>query len=185
MFQKALMTSRRTRSRRGLLSLASTAALAAGLLATSTSPASAAGTDSGIPATPAVGTEFTMVNYQTKECVAYDPRATSPTAGPCGLNVVLINNVWVQGSGASIRHRWTEAVRGTGTHYCLDANVAGDVYVIPCNGGTNQKWSHTAEGFLKNYATKQCLMIDSQSSWRRISTGNCATGGQDLKWAYK
>ncbi|MFK0252818.1 ricin-type beta-trefoil lectin domain protein [Streptomyces sp. NPDC090445] len=161
-----------TQVRRVLMGAAATTALLAGV----STPAAAAEFPEGV--------KFRIQNYQTKGCVS-----ASVGLGQVQAQVIpevdlctAEHAVWVQGSGDSIR----SVVRETnepGVHWCLTGSDTGRVTTEPCNGSWNQKWTHYSEGFVKNWATKLCLDVKSESP-NVVYTRGCLKH-EWQKWAFK
>lgn len=169
------------RSRNGLLGAVAAAALTVGIFATSSIAAPAVTSDVVAATSLSEGTRFVMMNYQTKGCFGYDPFSHSLVAKKYMCDESHSAR-WMQGSGNSIRHTRTEKTAGDGTHFCLDANASGQVYVLACNGGNYQKWTHYSEGFVKNWATGQCLDVTSDTDV--VYTRECLKH-EWQKWADK
>jgi hypothetical protein len=125
------------------------------------------------PAEAIEGKGWPIINYESKGCLG------DGTAGPCGY----VDQLWMHGSENSIRNWGLENLRQDGLHRCLDANAVGTVNINPCNGGNYQKWTHYSEGYLKNWATKQCLDLEIPE-WNYARTAPCNHSDQQ-KWAFK
>jgi hypothetical protein len=119
---------------------------------------------------------FRIQNYETKDCAA----ASFDTL-PCGPDIM---QMWIHGSGNSIRNWGQEQTFSGDTHYCLDADEHGAVTTNPCNGGNFQKWTHYSEGYLKNWATKQCLDMEDYN-WHGLLMTKACDHSQKQKWAFK
>lgn len=183
MLVHAVRTLSRKPFKHALLGVAATTALLAGVpvpaAAAPTAPTASAAAD--LPE----GTQFKIQNYQTKGCATAEPgfenvwAVTGPARDPfCSTE----HAIWVQGSGNSIRSRIKEKF-GVPLHWCLGANESGRVSVTPCDGGNNQKWTRYSEGFVKNWATKQCLDVESESP-EIVYTRECLKHDWQ-KWAFK
>lgn len=66
---------------------------------------------------------------------------------------------------------------------CLDSNYNGDVYTLPCNGGTYQLWylMQTSSGIeFMDAATGRCL--DNSTGYGDVYTTYPCTGGVYQSW---
>ncbi|MFD9053708.1 ricin-type beta-trefoil lectin domain protein [Streptomyces zaomyceticus] len=176
----------KSRAGRVWLGLAAAAAVLAGLVA---GPANAA--DAGPP--PG---SFIIQNYQTKQCATAvkDPvKGFYVRGGACDTSEEAPypnDPIWIFGSGNSIRsYMAEEREKSSGIHYCLDATGRpdsadeGSVGINACNGGLHQKWTRYEGGYVKNWATKQCLDIKSERL-NVLYTRACMHHDWQ-KWAFK
>lgn len=175
MFVYAMKTLSRKPLTRALLGVTAMTALLTGI------PAPAASAAGEFPD----GTLFRMQNYQTKGCAAtwteslYVWALSRPVEDVCAMGEAI----WVQGSGNSIRHLIKESTIDGPQHFCLGADGGGKVNVTACSGANDQKWTRYSEGFVKNWATKQCLDVESRLP-ERLYTRECVKNEQQ-KWAFK
>ncbi|MFI6744445.1 RICIN domain-containing protein [Nonomuraea sp. NPDC050451] len=124
---------------------------------------------------------FNIQNYQTKQCVHLYGEVMGAN---CHFNSTYM--LFQHGSANSIRHYGMEDTHYP-IHYCLDANGDGDeqpVKINPCNGGNYQKWTRYSDGHVKNWATKKCLDIKSESPFI-VYARKCMPDNQWQKWAFK
>ncbi|MFD9053462.1 ricin-type beta-trefoil lectin domain protein [Streptomyces zaomyceticus] len=174
----------KSRASRVWLGVAAAAPVLAGLI---TGPANAA--DVGPP--PG---SFIIQNYQTKQCAAMDNTEDTGfivSGASCGNSENTPNShvpIWIFGGQNSIRSHEAEQWRTDNLHFCLDATGPNDVGegsvgINPCNGGLHQKWTRYEGGYVKNWATKQCLDVKSEYP-RRVYTRDCMHHNWQ-KWAFK
>ncbi|MCL7430323.1 RICIN domain-containing protein [Streptomyces sp. YS415] len=184
MSKHTVRTAARSRSVRALLGAVTAVALTAGLFTSSASAAPVAGADTVSAAAVPAGIRFRIVNQAEDRCASHE-RAILGNFVPSLAKSVCPGDstVWLQGSGNSIRHPATERQVGNGTHFCLDSDGSQRVYVEPCNGGNYQKWTRYSEGFIKNWATKQCLDIDDDL-FGELYTRECLKH-EAQKWDYE
>ncbi|MFD9053554.1 ricin-type beta-trefoil lectin domain protein [Streptomyces zaomyceticus] len=145
------------------LAAAATVTLLAGLSvapsgAATAAPAATPSADVAAASWP--GGTFIIQNYRTKGCISQVLEKMNIFAlrspRDCTNNV---GQLWLHGSGNSIRHWLTEKVDRSPLHHCLDASNAGAVSIRPCTGTNHQKWDHYEAGFLKNRGNGQCLDV--------------------------
>ncbi|MFD9052844.1 ricin-type beta-trefoil lectin domain protein [Streptomyces zaomyceticus] len=130
--------------------------------------------------------KFSIQNYQTKGCIV--THITKDGLFAYSGDFICSNshgsNVWVHGSGNSIRHWYSES---SDRHYCLDASNEGFVSVRPCTGTNHQKWDRYQAGYIKNRGNGQCLDVMSEGDPRgssRVYTRTCLHH-EWQKWAFK
>ncbi|MGW0564387.1 ricin-type beta-trefoil lectin domain protein [Streptomyces sp. NPDC003016] len=130
------------------------------------------------------GVKFKIQNYRTQGCLLAESgfdqvnAPLHPGVDFCSAEHAL----WIQGSGDSIRSDFKERVQ-PGVHWCLAGAESGRVSTEPCDGGWNQRWTRFSEGFMKNWATKQCLDVRSESPYL-VHTRGCLKH-EWQKWAFK
>lgn len=184
MSKHTVRTAVRSKSVRALLGAVTAVALTAGLSATTASAAPVAQAGTVSAATVPAGTKFKIVNVHEDRCAVHD-RAVLGNFVPSYAKFVCQGDatVWMQGSGNSIRHPATERQAGDGTHFCLDSDGSGRVYVEPCNGGNYQKWTRYSDRIVVNWATKRCLDMKS-GLFQELYTRECLKHDWQ-KWDYE
>jgi len=72
----------------------------------------------------------------------------------------------------------TVKLKNKGSSKCLDSNLQGEVYAIPCNGGDHQEWiPDDKRKTYTNYRTGRCL----DSNGKTVYTTGC-NGGEYQMW---
>ena len=87
-----------------------------------------------------------------------------------------------------LRTRLIQAVilHDKATGRCLDSNLSGSAYALPCNGGTYQNWFTGSNGgsgyYLEDGQTGLCLTTGTQvnSNLVLIKTASCAGNAVNL-----
>ncbi|MDQ1656055.1 MAG: hypothetical protein QOD41_1138 [Cryptosporangiaceae bacterium] len=90
-------------------------------------------------------------------------------------------------SGAALPDAATVVLRNKVSRECLDSNPAGEVYMLPCNGGQFQLWNikDNKDGTraFKDTATGRCLENRERGDSTPVFTGAC-DGNKFQKWYF-